>query len=100
MVPDRGLTALARLADRWGRRRLAAELRVAAVGKAWNGLDPHPGYTGEPALASAAAGEHFVASMVERYVERIPPVLEGRAPHPTVPLAWLARLSLGGRVEL
>lgn len=91
------LLAAAGLAARLGRAELAAELRFAAWGLGWYGLRPHPGYTGEPALANAAAGRLLTDMIADRAAHLCREVFAG-APPPRPPLTWMRGLTLRGRL--
>ncbi len=90
--------ALSRLAGRLGMKRFAAELRFAAIGLAWVGLRPFPGYTGRPDLADAQAGAAFAELMMERFVPVVRACLEEGATSPGPIMSWLGPLTLGGRI--
>lgn len=98
VTPDPSLLRASRMAASLGRRRLAAELRLAAQGTGWQKLRPFPGYTGRPSWASAAIGEAFGELLVDAYAESATEVLAGRRPHPPAVMAWLPWATLGGRV--
>lgn len=85
----RGVMALANAARALGRNRLSAELRFAAIGMSWLALDPFPGYTGRPHLASGDAGAFFANAAIDRYEASVRAVFagEGRSPKPIMP--WL-----------
>ncbi len=97
ITPDARLMRMARAADAAGKKRIAAELRVAAYGVGWSKLRPFPGYTGRPRHASAEAGEVFVRYAVSRAVPLILDVFAGAAPPPP-PMPWMERLTFGGRM--
>lgn len=97
IIPDARLMQLARVAERTGKPKLAAELRVAAHGVGWSKLRPFPGYTGRPRHASAEAGEVFVRYVVSRAVPLLRAVFDG-APPPPPPMAWMEPLTFGGRI--
>jgi creatinine amidohydrolase len=96
--PKRDLAAAARLARRLGRDLLARELDAASVSTAWTELRPFPGYTSNPALATAASGAAFARHLGDEFVPAIDDVLCGRASPPRPVLGWSASLSLGGRL--
>lgn len=89
---------LAWLARRVGAAHLAAELDYVARGLGWFGVRPFPGYTGRPALASAAAGQVLADLIAERFADCIASVFAGRARSPAPIMRWLPWLTLGGRV--
>lgn len=97
--PDRRLLFASRVAARLGRTELATELRFAAHGAAWQSLKPHPGYTGSPAQASAAAGTALARLIIDGYAELAREVFAGRANSPPPILRWIARATLGGRLQ-
>ncbi|MCU0691082.1 MAG: creatininase family protein [Polyangiaceae bacterium] len=98
VAPSRRLTAAARIAKRLGRDRLCRELEIAAFGSGWYALRPFPGYTGRPALASAAAGAAFAQAFLDLAMEEILAELEGRLVG-LRPLGWwLPVASLDGRL--
>jgi creatinine amidohydrolase len=70
----------------------AQELELAGAGMAWFALRPFPGYTGQPALASPAAGAAFARAIIDRYAVAAEAVLYGDARSPRPILAWLAYL--------
>jgi hypothetical protein len=98
VTPDPALLRASRVASSLGRRRLGAELRLAAYGTGWQKLRPFPGYTGRPAWASAEIGEAFGEVLVDAYAEGATEVLAGRRPHPPAVMSWLPWATLGGRM--
>jgi creatinine amidohydrolase len=98
ITPDAKLLRASRVAASLGRRRLSAELRLAAQGTGWQKLRPFPGYTGRPSWASAEIGEAFGELLVDAYAEGVRDVLAGRRPHPPVVMSWLPYATLGGRL--
>lgn len=97
-APDPGMLAAARGARALGKRQLAAELELAAIGKGWQTLRPFPGYTGEPAKATAAAGAFFAEKILELWAPRTEAVLiRGETP-PAPIMGWLKTASLGGAI--
>jgi hypothetical protein len=76
---------------------LARELELAAVGFGFNRLQPFPGYTTRPHLASAATGAAFVRRMIDGFAPTVDAVLHGRQEPPEPIMPWLARLTAGGR---
>jgi creatinine amidohydrolase len=98
ITPDAGLLRASRVAASLGRRRLSAELRLAAQGTGWQKLRPFPGYTGRPAWASAEIGEAFGELLVDAYAEGARDVLAGRRPHPPPVMSWLPWATFGGRL--
>lgn len=99
-APDGTMLALAARAEKRGRDALAQELRLAAWGRGWASLDPFPGYTSKPRLASAEVGRAFAEKLVPGVVEEGRRVLFEGAPAPAPPMGWLHDLSLGGRIRL
>jgi creatinine amidohydrolase len=97
VTPDAGLLRASRVAAALGRRRLSAELRLAAQGTGWQKLRPFPGYTGRPSWASAEIGEAFGELLVDAYAEGARDVLAGRRPHPPPVMSWLPWATFGGR---
>lgn len=96
--PRRGFLLLSRLAAACGAATLARELRYAAHGTGWYDLRPFPGYTGRPQHASPSAGAYFAGQVLDRFTAAAREVFAGRGPGPRPIMAWLPRLSLGGRV--
>jgi len=79
----------------------AGELEHGAKTLAWMALDPFPGYTGVPHLASAEAGQFYVERLILPQYERTARnVLWGKDPAPKTPLGWSRPLAplIGGRV--
>lgn len=99
VAPDPGVLRVARVAERMGRRGLAAELRFIAAAAAHARIRPFPCYTGAPHLASAEAGRVFIESNLDEIAPITRRVLyeNAKAPEPIMP--WLRRLTLGGRLE-
>ncbi|MFH1530350.1 MAG: creatininase family protein [Pseudomonadota bacterium] len=88
--------AAARVADTFGRRELAKELRFVGMGMAWFGLRPFPGYTCEPAMANAEVGAIFAGLISAGLASDVESVLvEGVRPSPPV-MRWVATLTFGG----
>ena len=98
VVPDAALARASRAARALRNPRLADELELAAVGRAWSMLRPFPGYTGRPHQATAAAGAIFAQEIARLYAERAEEIFAGRARSPRPILGWLRAASLGGRV--
>jgi creatinine amidohydrolase len=98
--PDGTMLALAARAEKRGRVALAQELRMAAWGRAWAALDPFPGYTSKPRLATAEVGRTYAELLVPALVSEGRGVLREGARAPTPPMAWLRDISLGGRIKL
>lgn len=102
--PNPVFSATARIAARLGWSRFAAECRFAAYGLGWLKLNPLPGYTGWPHLASAATGKAFAEVLMHHYVEAAEALLDSRAPltratsHSEPIMKWIRPLSLGGRI--
>ena len=97
--PDRRMARAARLARRAGRHALADELDYAAVALGWQQLDPFPGYTGFPGLASAEAGACFAELVLERSVELCRRALAGSPDDDRPPMGWVGPLTAWGRVS-
>jgi len=68
------------------------------VGLGWNAIRPFPGYTGRPHLAQPASGAVFARKIIEGYVPAVEAVFEGRARAPQPIMAWVGRVSGGGRI--
>ncbi|MFO0692240.1 MAG: creatininase family protein [Polyangiales bacterium] len=98
IAPDPGLRALAHAARLSGRTGLSRELELAALAAGWGELDPFPGYTSEPAYANAASGEAFVRHALRKMMPLVRGVLERGEEAPAPPMAWLDRLTWGGRL--
>lgn len=89
IVPDPTFAAAARGARALGRNQLALELELAAFGKGWEALDPFPGYTGHPGLATAEAGAYFAEKILDLWAPRTEAVLLGSEPAPEPIMGWL-----------
>jgi creatinine amidohydrolase/Fe(II)-dependent formamide hydrolase-like protein len=98
ITPDAVMSRAARVAGALRHPVLARELQLAAHGTGWLALDPFPGYTGRPHLATVEAGRFFVQLMVDQLAPLIHDVLEGRGRSPAPIMPWIERMSLGGRV--
>lgn len=98
VTPDPTLARASRVAAAMGKRRLSAELRLAARGLGWQKLRPFPGYTGRPAWATARIGEAFGELLVETFAHDATEVLAGRLPHPAPVMSWMPWATLGGRM--
>jgi creatinine amidohydrolase len=98
VVPNKLFLFASRLASRLGRPMLSRELELAAVGLGWNALRPFPGYSGRPHLANPASGEVFARKIIEGYVPAVEAVFERRERAPQPIMAWVGRLSAGGRI--
>jgi creatinine amidohydrolase len=96
--PNRGFALAARIARSVGAEQLARELTFAAEGLGWNALRPFPGYTGRPHLASAQAGAVFAERLIDGYEALTEDVFADRAVSPPPIMAWVGKLSLGGRI--
>ncbi len=96
--PTPALAGLGGLARRLGANTFARELGFAAVGTAWSGLRPFPGYTSSPHLASAEVGAGFAALLEARFAELLSAVFAGQAASPPPIMRWLRWVSLGGRL--
>lgn len=95
--PDALLSRAAGTARSLGKSKLAAELMLAARGRAWGQQRPFRGYTGRPHRATAAAGAVFARAIVDKYARTCEDVFAGRAQSPLPPMGWLRAASLGGR---
>ncbi|MBI3072088.1 MAG: creatininase family protein [Deltaproteobacteria bacterium] len=93
-----GLERAARLAKWCGRDTLASELSYAAYGNGWHALDPFPGYTGRPALASVEAAAFFAGEILPLFVENVRAAFAGDRSGPRSILPWLRTMSFGGRL--
>ena len=87
-----------RLAQATGAETFAKECRLAAYGSAWQMLDPFPGYTSSPHLATADAGRVFAEQMVAQFADHADRVFAGAASSPRPIMAWVAALSANGRL--
>lgn len=96
--PNWTVAALASAVGRAGAKGLARELAFAAEGLGWFGIRPFPGYTGQPHLASKAAGEVLAKLIVDSWFEPVRRVLLEGAPAPRAVMPWTAWLTLGGRL--
>ena len=81
-----------RAARAFGRKRLALELKLAGTALGWYGLRPFPGYTGEPALASAEVGAIFAREILHKYEKASRDVFFGTGQSPKLIMAWLGAL--------
>lgn len=95
--PLRPLVWLSGLAGALGAQGLARELGFAAYGLGWYGLRPFPGYTSQPAAASAEAGRIIADLVVDRQVAVLRAAQAGQ-PTPRPLLGWTRWLTFGGRV--
>lgn len=98
LVPDRRVMRLARGARAVGQRELAAELEMVAHGLGWHRLDPFPGYTGRPHLATRASGAIFAEEIARGYAALITDVIAGRTSAPRPPMQWIAALTANGHL--
>jgi creatinine amidohydrolase len=96
--PDPALLRASAVAAALGRRRVAAELRLAAWGTGWQKLRPFPGYTGRPSWATAEIGEAFADLLIDEYAAGVTEIFAGRRPHPAAVMSWLSWATLGGRL--
>lgn len=96
--PD--LVRLAEWLARRGWHDRSAEIRMVAAGLAWNALRPFPGYTSMPHLAHPRAGAWLADQILTEAVRLAEEVFAGGPPLPRAPLAWLAPLTLGGRLPM
>ncbi len=100
VVPWRAHRLLAGILRAVGAHESADLVRAGADGAAWGALDPHPGHTGVPSQATAAAGNALLQAILPGLAAEGLAVLQGsRTPRPP-PLGWLWTLSLGGRLPL
>lgn len=86
-----------RVARAAGADTLSKECKLAAFGSAWQMLDPFPGYTGSPHLATPESGAVFAAHMVGQFAEHAERVFAGHATSPKPIMSWVAPLSANGR---
>lgn len=86
----------ARVADKLGRVELAKEMRWVGMGMGWFALRPFPGYTCEPAMASAEVGEVFARLICDGITEEVERVLVDGAPSTPPVLRWVSTLTFGG----
>jgi creatinine amidohydrolase len=98
VTPNPTFLLASRLARACRRPMLSRELELAAVGYGWTTLRPFPGYTGRPHLASPEAGAVFARKIIEGYRPVVEAVFEGREPAPRPIMAWVGRVSGGGRI--
>lgn len=96
--PDPGMLAISAALRIVGRERTAREIELGAWTNGWGKLEPFPGYTGAPHLASRQSGEAFVAYALETFVPVIREVFDGRRRAPDPPFGWLRTLTLEGRL--
>lgn len=96
--PNRAVAAIASALDRTGAKSLAREIGFAAQGLGWFGIRPFPGYTGQPHLASPAAGSVLAKLIIDSWFEPVRRVLLEGAPAPAAVMPWTAWLTLGGRL--
>lgn len=92
------MQAVAERLEGWGREEAARQLRFAAWGIGWQRLDPHPGYSGMPHVASEAAGDLLVARVLAECEARARAVFSGEEANPRPLAEWLGTASLGGRL--
>ncbi|MBI2378632.1 MAG: creatininase family protein [Deltaproteobacteria bacterium] len=88
--------------ERWSRRTtgaLSRELKFAALGLGWYQLDPFPGYTGQPAMATASAGESFARALTDLFEAPTRKVLREGAEPPAPIMEWTRTLTLRGRIQ-
>ncbi|MCG8671757.1 MAG: creatininase family protein [Pseudomonadales bacterium] len=77
------------------------ELEHGAKALAWTRLEPFPGYTGIPSLATAEIGRFYVEDLIlPRYHAAVDDVLWRGGVAPKAPFAWSKPLSklIGGRI--
>lgn len=98
IAPDPVFARAARLARAAGRAELATELELAAVATGWHALSPFPGYTGRPHLARAEVGRRAAAHLTARFADVTRAVFDGTARSPAPIFAWMAGMTLGGRL--
>ena len=97
VAPRRLVSSISRLARSLGADALSTELGFAALGLAWYGLRPFPGYTGRPHHATGASGAIFAGQIIDRYAEHAEALFAGKASSPRPIMSWVATASLGGR---
>lgn len=73
-------------------------LEAASRGAAWYALRPYPAYTGNPALASPAAGARLAELVEAEVAETVRGVFDGEIEAEDSFITWLGRLTLGGRL--
>ena len=66
------------------------------MGMGWFALRPFPGYTCEPAMASAEVGEVFARLICDGITEEVERVLVDGAPSTPPVLRWVSTLTFGG----
>lgn len=98
-APQAAFQRMASVARRAGAESLARECEFVAMGLGWMKLDPFPGYTGWPHLASSEAGAAFADDIARRYAETAKRVLVDGADDPRPILQWLGTLTLKGRIS-
>ena len=91
VVADPRFVRLAGVARRVGQAGFARECELVADALGWHALRPFPGYTSEPALASAFAGEAFVELILDLYRAHAHDVLTRGALSPAPVLSWSPR---------
>lgn len=96
LVPEEAFLQASRWAERLGQRRLSRELYFAAYAAGWYKVEPFPGYTSWPSLASEGAGRFFAKKIIERYTESALAVFEQNAPPPLPVMRWILPLTAGG----
>ena len=89
----------ARLVGALGARQLSRDLEFASIGMGWYRLQPFPGYTGAPHLATAELGAAMASMAVDILAEATEQVLSGQGVSPPPILAWTAPLTLNGRLS-
>jgi creatinine amidohydrolase len=97
--PKRALALVSRLLASLGQAELSADIALAANGLGWLGLDPFPGYTSHPALATREAGAIFAERIADRFADHAEAVLAGERAPPEPILPWISWASLGGRLS-
>lgn len=82
-----------------GARQMADEMAFASWGAAWMRLHPFPGYTGQPAYATAEAGSAFADAIVQHLAPIVREVLDGVREAPAPPFRWVGPLTAWGRLS-
>lgn len=94
----RGLAMAARVARGCGSERFGNDLSFIARAIGWMELNPYPGYTGRPRWASPEAGALFASAIIDKFAAETSRVFAGARDTPGPALAWLDKVTLGGRL--